>query len=122
MEFKLNFALEKILSWAEALLIPDYPFSAEKSELKFVERLAILWGFLRRRFAGSGAAKSYEISVLLYSQAGKRMLIPILLRILNRPDLAERRIRVNLVHTPRYAPLSPDILEQIEITGLQCCH
>src|SRR5260370_21613915 len=102
MESKLNFALEKVLSWAEALVIPDYPFSAEKSELKFVQRLAILRGFLLRRFAGPGAGGSYEISVLLYSQAGKRMLIPILLRILNRSDLAERRIKVNLVPTPRY--------------------
>jgi hypothetical protein len=117
MESKLNFVLEKVLSWAEALLIPDYPFSAEKSELKFGERLAILWGFLLRRFAGPGAGRSYEISVLLYSQAGKRMLIPILLRILNRSDLAERRIRVNLVHTPRYAPLSQDILEQMKSLG-----
>jgi hypothetical protein len=117
MESKLNFALEKVLSWAEALVIPDYPFSAEKSELKLVQRRAILWGFLRRRFAGSGAVKSYEISIFLYSQAGKRMLIPILLRILNRPELAERRIRVNLVHTPRYAPLSQDILEQLKSLG-----
>ena len=117
MQAKLNLALEKVLSWAEALLIPDYPFSAEKSELNFVERRAILWGFLRRRFVGSGAVRSYEISVLLYSQAGKRMLIPILMRILNRPDLAERRIRVNLVHTPRYAPLTQDILEQLKSLG-----
>lgn len=119
MECRLNLALEKALTWAEAVLISDYPFATEKSELKLVERLAILWGCLLRRFAGPGAGRSYEISALVYSQADKRMLIPIVLRILNRADLNKRKIRVNLVlHTPfTRSHLSQNILEQLNSLG-----
>ena len=116
---KFNLALEKALSWAEAVLISDYPFSTDKSELSFLERITILWGCLLRRIAGPRVGRSYEISALVYSQADKRMLIPIVLRILKRSDLNKRKIRVNLVlHMPMTpSELGHNIVEQLNSLG-----
>ena len=118
-EFKFNPTVEKALSWAEAAFISDYPFSPDKSELRFLERITILWRCLLRRIACSRVGRSCEISALVYSQADKRMLIPIVLRILKRSDRNKGMIRVNLVlQTPMTrSELGQNILEQLNSLG-----
>jgi hypothetical protein len=106
--------LEKALNLAESALISDYPFSTDRCKLTFSERLVILWEFLLRRFYGSDAGGSYEITAQIDYEADKRMLIPLLMHILLRPDFKDYGVRVNLVLN---TPLSQDILDQLRSCG-----
>jgi len=118
IESKFRVALEKALSWAESVFISNYPFSADKSELTLLERIAVLLICFHNRLVAQNAVRR-EVTAFVYSQADKRMLIPVLLRMMQRADNDES-IRVNLII---HSPLSTNDMHQNilkQLTSLGC--
>src|SRR4051794_30409127 len=61
------------------------------------ERLVLFWQLTRRRLETPTKANTYEISAVIYSEACKRMLIPLLQAITQTSEFKSGQLRVNAV-------------------------
>ena len=87
--------LRKLIEPIEAALLSDYYFSIQKC-LSFQDKLRLLWRYLIFRLTPKLAESSAEITFVLYSKACERMLTPLILNLLERPEL-KKSVRINIV-------------------------
>jgi len=101
--------------WIESTLASLIPSQWKKNPFGWRERIVLGWELSRRRVLNTDE-KAYEVSAVIYSEACKRMLIPLLKGILRRPETKARKVRVNAIVKKR---LSREVLDQLRAAG---CH
>ncbi len=111
--------LRKSLEPLEFAILSNYYFSLQKY-LKFSDKFKLIRKYLLFRVSPNPLDVQPEVSFLLYSKACERLLIPLLVNLLQRPEVRENKCKINLivlngVHQLR---LNPSTIEQLN--SLEC--
>lgn len=115
LKSRIRLLVGPFFSLIELTLVSDYPFPAEKSNLRLGERITLLWELVRPRLLGRSRNKNYEVSAVIYSEPGKRMLIPVVTQLARRPDVKQGNVRVNVIL--KKTMLSAEVLDQVRAAG-----
>ncbi|MDJ0702063.1 MAG: hypothetical protein QNJ46_02185 [Leptolyngbyaceae cyanobacterium MO_188.B28] len=107
--------LRKLTEPIESAVLSPYYFSIQKC-LSFEDKFKLLWRYLVFRLAPKQVESRSEITFVLYSKACERMLTPLILNLLERPEIKQDiRIKVVLlehIHRLRLTPTHEAALQK----------
>lgn len=100
-----------------AVLGSDY-FLLQQS-LNYPDKFNVIWQDIQLRMRSRSNTVQPEITFLLYSKACERLLVPIVLNLLKRPEVKEKEIQINLIvlFGIHRLKLSPSNLQQLQALG-----
>ncbi|MBP0001884.1 MAG: UDP-N-acetylglucosamine 2-epimerase [Cyanobacteria bacterium SID2] len=109
--------LRKAIQPLEASLLSQYYFSVQ-DYLKYEDKLKLLGKYILNQLPGTSVSTQPEITFFLYSKACERMLIPLLVNLLQRPEVKNNELKVNLivlngVHQLKLTPSNSQKLEAL---------
>lgn len=115
----LKSTIRKIIDPLEAAVLRSDYFLLQQS-LNYPDKFSVIWRDLQLRLRFQSDAIQTEITFLLYSKACERLLIPIILNLLKRPEIEENGIQINLIvlFGIHRLKLSPSNLQQLQ--ALEC--
>lgn len=104
----------------EAAILADHYFPLQKS-LNYPSKFRLMWKDWRLRLQSQLTEVRPEVTFLLYSKACERLLVPLIIHLLQRSELQEKRIQVNVIvlFGIHRLQLSPTNLEQLRELGCQ---
>ena len=110
--------LRKSIEPLEFAILSNYYFSLQKY-LKFSDKFKLIRKYLLFRFSSKPLNIQPEVSFFLYSKACERLLIPLLINLLQRPEVRDNKCKINLIvlggiHQLR---LNPSTIEQLKALG-----
>ena len=88
--------LRQSLDPSEMAILSNYYFSLQKY-LKYSDKFNLIGKYLLFRASSQPSNIQPEISFLLYSKACERLLIPLLVNLLQRPEVREKKCKINLI-------------------------
>lgn len=114
----LKRAIRKATDPLEALILADDYFPLQKS-LNYLDKLRLIWKSLQLRRRSQPIEVIPEVTFLLYSKACERLLIPLILNLLQRSEVQEKKIQVNVIvlFGIHRLQLSPKNLQQLQKLG-----
>lgn len=116
----LKKAIRKATDPLEATILADDYFPFQKS-LNYPSKLMLMWKSFQLRMQSQPIEVTPEVTFLLYSKACERLLIPLILNLLQRSEVQEKKIQVNVIvlFGIHRLQLSPKNLQQLQRLG---CH
>jgi len=88
--------IRKIIEPLEEKILSDRYFVLQKS-LNYSDRLTLIWKYLQAKFQDENIDIKPEITFLLYSKACERLLVPLVLHLLQCPEVQNQNIQVNVI-------------------------
>lgn len=92
----LKDTVRKVTDPLEVGILGNDYFTLQKS-LGYSDKLRLIWNTLQLRAPSQSIDIQPEITFLLYSNAGKRLLLPLIFNLLKRPEIQEKGIKVNVI-------------------------
>lgn len=116
----LKKTLRKATDPVEAIILADHYFPLQKS-LSYPSKFKLIWKDWQLRLQSQPAKVQPEVTFLLYSKACERLLVPLIINLLQRSELQEKEIQVNVIvlFGIHRLQLSPTSLEQLQELGCQ---
>jgi len=116
----LKKTIRKATDPLEATILANDYFPLQKS-LSYPDKLRLMWKDLQLRMQPQSAEVHPEVTFLLYSKACERLLIPLIMNLLQRSEVEDKGIQVNVIvlFGIHCLQLSPTNLEQLRKLGCQ---
>ncbi|ASC70438.1 hypothetical protein XM38_013770 [Halomicronema hongdechloris C2206] len=92
----LKDTIRKIIEPLESSILSDKYFGLQKS-LGYSDRLNLVCKYAQNKFNSQSSEAYPEITFLLYSKACERLLIPLVFNLLQRPEVQDGKIHVNVI-------------------------
>jgi len=114
----LKDTIRKATDPLEATVLGNDYFLLQQS-LNYPDKFNVIWQDIQLRLRSRSNTFQPEITFLLYSKACERLLVPIILDLLKRPEVKEKGIQVNLIvlFGIHRLKLSPSNLEKLQALG-----
>lgn len=114
----LKDTIRKTTDPLEAIVLGSDYFLLQRS-LNYSDKFNVIYQDIQLRLRSRSNTVQPEITFLLYSKACERLLIPIILDSLKRPEIKKEKIQVNLIvlFGIHRLKLSPGNLQQLQALG-----